>query len=252
MKTVRVGIIPAAGKGNRINDLPLTRILPKPMLPILDKPILEYVIENMKKLGVEVLYMIVGFRKDVIKEYFRNGEEWGIKIYYIEQKKLRGIAHAISLAKNYVSEPFAVILGDDFTIAESLYNIVESFFAKSAWAVEGVVIEKDVEAIKRTCCLTMNEHGRVIEIEEKPNNPKSHLRGCGIYIFDPVVFEYIERTPITPFRNEMEITTTLKIMAENGKVYGSFINGINVNINTFDDLMKAAGLLFKFRYGKTS
>jgi len=247
MKKINVGVVPAAGKGNRIDDLPLTKILPKPMLPILNKPILEYVIENMKRVGVEVVYIIVGHKKDIIKEYFGSGVDWNIEIEYIEQKKPEGIAHAISLAKNYISDPFFVILGDDLTITKSLDNLTEIFLGKKAWGVEGIVVEKDIEALRRTCCLTVNENGEVRNIEEKPSKPISNLRGCGVYVFDPVVFRFIEKTPITPPRNEKEITVTLKLMAKERRVYVSLINGVNININTFRDLMRATTLLIEYQ-----
>jgi dTDP-glucose pyrophosphorylase len=243
MKKVRVGVIPAAGKGNRINDLPLTRILPKPMLPVLNKPILEYVLENMKKLSVEVVYMIVGYKKDVIKRYFGSGADWDLEIKYVEQKNPKGIAHAIGLVKDYVNEPFISILGDDLTITKSLENLVFEFSEKEALAVEGLVVEKDMEVLRRTCCVVIDNNGKVIDIEEKPTIPKSDLRGCGVYVFDPIVFEFIKRTPISPLRNEKEITNTLRLIAQEGKFYGTLINGINVNVNTFNDLMNAIKLL---------
>ncbi len=99
MKRIKVGVIPAAGYGRRLISLPLTRVLPKCLLPILNKPILEYVIENMKKMGVEDVYMIVGFKKDLIQEYFEDGSDFGINIKYILQSNPLGIAHAIGLTK---------------------------------------------------------------------------------------------------------------------------------------------------------
>ena len=68
MRKIKIGVIPAAGKGSRISDLLLTRVLPKPMLPILNKPILAYVIENMKSMGVEDIYVIIGHKKEIIQE----------------------------------------------------------------------------------------------------------------------------------------------------------------------------------------
>lgn len=243
MKKIRVGVIPAAGRGNRIDDLPLTRILPKPMLPILNKPILDYVIENMKRLGVEVVYMIVRHKRGVIKEYFGCGRGWDIEIEYLEQKNPKGIAHAVGLVNNHIDEPFVVILGDDLTIAESLRDLTKMFWNKSAWVVEGVVVEKDVNVLRRTCCVTVDENGKMIDIEEKPVNPSSNLRGCGIYIFDPIMFDYIRKTPALPPRNEREITNTLKLITNQGKVYASFIDGVNININTLVDLRRAMRLI---------
>lgn len=117
MNKIKVGVVPAAGKGRRLNDFPLTKVLPKPMLPILNKPILEYVIDNMKSIGIEEVYIIVGPKKKIIQDYFADGKDFDLHITYIEQRPSKGIAHAIGLTKNHISEPFMVILGDDLTIA---------------------------------------------------------------------------------------------------------------------------------------
>jgi len=249
VKKIKVGVIPAAGKGNRISDLPLTRILPKPMLPILNKPILEYVIENMKKVGVETVYLIVGHKKELIQEYFKDGEDWDVNIQYIEQKEPKGIAHAIGLTKDYINEPFMVILGDDLTTTNSMNDFLEIFWKNTAYVVEGVVPEDNIEILKRTCCVVLDNNNRIIEIVEKPTHPKSNLRGIGVYLFDPIVFEYIDKTPISAKRGEKEITDTIELIAKKGKAYGVIIDGINININTLDDLMLAIRtLLLKNRH----
>jgi len=239
MKKIRIGVIPAAGEGNRLSDLPLTRILPKPMLPILNKPILEYAIENMKKVGVETIYLIVGHKKELIQEYFRDGEEYDLEIKYIEQKEKKGIADAVGLIKDYVNEPFMVILGDDLTLTDSMNDILETFWRNNAFVVEGAVVEENIEVLKRTCCLSLDNNKKIVEIVEKPNNPKSNLRGIGIYLLDPIVFEYVKRTPISIKRNEKEITDTIGAIAKDGKAYGTIINGININVNTLSDLSTA-------------
>ena len=218
-------------------------MLPKPILPVLHKPLLEYVIDNMKSLGAEDVYLIVGPKKELFREYFRDGADFGIHIKYIEQRNPRGIAHAVGLTREYINEPFVVILGDDLTIPESLDNITSLFWEKRAIAVEGVVVEKDNEILKQTCCVALNGDGRISGIQEKPIIPSSNVRGCGIYVFDPIVYEYIRRTPRTPPRYEKEITNTIKLMAMDGPVYGAFINGININVNTTEDLIKASKLL---------
>jgi len=247
MKKIRVGVIPAAGKGNRISELPLTRVLPKPMLPILNKPILEYVIENLKRLGVESVYLIVGYKKNIIEEYFGDGRDWNVEIEYVEQKNPKGIAHAVSLGENYISDPFFVVLGDDLTIANSPNNIAEVFRKNDAWVVEGVLPENDVNALKRTCCVSLEDDGRIKEIVEKPTEPKSRLRGIGVYLFHPRIFEFIRKTSISQKRNEKEITDTIGLIAREGKAYGAFIDGVNLNINTLVDLSRATEILLKQR-----
>ncbi len=239
MRSIRVGVIPAAGKGLRLNDLLLTRVLPKPMLPILNKPLLQYALENMMSIGVSEVFIIVGSKKEIIREYFGNGADFGITITYLEQKPLRGIADAINLVKGCVNQPFSVILGDDLTISSSLNNLVELFFEKDAWVTEGVVSETNVEAIKRACALILDDTGRIQQIDEKPLNPSSNLRGVGVYLFNPKVFDFIDATPISTKRNEKEISDTIGLIAKNGRAYGALINGLNINVNTSSDLAQA-------------
>lgn len=244
-RKISVGVILAGGKGQRLNNLPLTRVLQKCMLPILHKPILEYVIENMKKMGIKKIYMLVSWKKEIIEEYFRDGKDFGVEIEYVDSTGTKGIAHAIGLLKDKIKEPFIVFLGDDFTISNSLENIVNVFFEKNAIAVEGVVHEDNADILKQTCSVTLNNDGKIIDIVEKPEDPPSNLRGCGIYVFDPVIFDFIEKTPVSPIRDQIEITDTIGLVSKIGKAYGFLIDGVNVNINTYDDLFLATNILLR-------
>ncbi len=243
MKSLRFGVIPAAGRATRLAGLPLTKILPKPMLPILGKPILEYVVENMKLMGVYEIYVIIPQSEGPIQSYFDDGSDFNVHMRYVVQDKPLGIAEAIGLIEDRIFEPFVVILGDDFTLSQSLHKLAERFFARKALAVEAVVAETSKKTLSETCSVTMDPDGIVRNISEKPANPQSAVRGCGIYIFEPAVFGYISKTPITPERNQKEITTSLSIMAQSKRFYGVLIDGLNVNVNTYNDLVKCTRLL---------
>ena len=238
MHEIKTGVIPAAGQGTRMGYL--SEILPKALFPIYDKPIIHRVIENMKVIGVEQVHVIVHYQKDRIMEYLRSAQdEIGIGIDFVEQPELSGIADAVMLTRGFINEPFIIILGDDCTITESLHNIAACFHENDATLVEGIVVEDNSNVLRSTCCLSLGEGGKIVEITEKPKNPPSNLRGCGIYICKPGVFEYIERTPVSSIRGEIEITQTIGIIARAGNAYGEFINGINVNINSHRDLLEA-------------
>lgn len=234
---MKIGVIPAAGKGKRIS--PLSSIFPKPMIPILDRPILEYVVHRMvHEFGVEQIYLIVGHMQEVIRNYFKDGRRFGVRIDYLQQSEQKGIAHAVSLTEAYIREPFLVILGDDFTLG-SVKGLEDTFFKNRAYVVEAVTTEHDQEIIARTCSVVLDSENRIVSITEKPTSFLSNIRGCGLYLFDPVVFDYIRKTPISPVRREIEITHTIDIMARESRAYGSFIQGINININTPSELMFA-------------
>jgi len=248
MGDIKVGVIPAAGAGKRLSELPLTKILPKPMLPVLNKPILEYVIRNMKKMGTNQIYIVVGNKKGCIQNYFEDGSDFDIKIDYIHNKNVKeGLAYSIGLAEEFVKEPFVVILGDDLTITNSFENLKNIFKKNKALAVEGITVEKNIEKLKQTCCVKIDENGLIKNLIEKPVKPSTNIRGCGIYIFDPKIFDFIKKTPLTLPRNEREITNTLKIMAQENYVYGACVNGKNININTFSDLLEATKILLKLK-----
>ncbi len=245
MKKIKVGVVPAAGMGRRMSSLPLTRILPKGLIPILNKPIIEHVIDNLKAMGVEDLFIVVGFKKELFKEYFGNGSDFGVNITYVLQPTPIGIAAAVELTRDYIREPFVIALSDDLTIAASLDNLINDFWTKKAKIVEGAVFEKDVEKLRQACCLRLNNDGEIIDIIEKPTNPTSQVRGCGIYVCNPDLFDFIAKTPFSPPRNEKEITNTIKLVAQEHCAYGSFIDGVNININKMDDLLEAMHLLME-------
>jgi NDP-sugar pyrophosphorylase family protein len=243
---IKIAVIPAAGKGNRIAELPLSRILPKPMLPLVNRPITEHIINWLKEIGVEKVYMIVSFKKEIFKEYFGDGKDFGVEIEYIEcpdPENIGGLADGIYLLKDKIKEPFITVLGDDFTVTKSPNIFPDSFYNNKALVVEAVIKEDDIESLKRACTVNLGYNNKIIDIVEKPEKPKWFMRGCGIYIFDPIVFKYIEKTPQHPEKKRKDITKTIEIIAKKTKrAYGVPID-INININTLADLHRATLLL---------
>lgn len=247
MSSLKLGVIPAAGEGKRMGYL--SKILPKPLFPIYDKPIIHYVAKNMKNAGIKHIIIPVWYHKDKIIEHVNLIKEGvNVDIEFICLKRLPpGIAHTIASAEEYIDEQFMVILGDDFTITPSLKNLVDTFFSKRAIVIEGYVKEKDKAVLRSTNCIELGEDNQIIRIQEKPEEPFSDIRGCGVYIFDDIIFEYIRKTPVSPVRNEIEITDTIGLVAKEGRAYAEAINGVNLNINTYDDLFNAWIMLKNFK-----
>jgi len=239
MEKIKVGVIPAAGQGKRMGYLGY--ILPKCLFPLWDKPIIHHIIENMKDVGIEKVYIPIFYQREKIIEYLnaiKKGVDIKIKIIELN-RPTKGIALTIASVQKFINEPFMVILGDDCTITLSLQNVVNTFFNKDAIVCEGVVREKSKNVLKSTCCLKLDKNKKIIDIIEKPELPISNIRGTGVYVFDPEIFEFIKITEPSSPRNEVEITNTIKLVAQEGKAYGEFIQGTNININTPDDLLKA-------------
>jgi dTDP-glucose pyrophosphorylase len=239
MNTIKVGLIPAAGAGTRMGYL--SKILPKCLTPLLDKPAVHYTLEHMKKVGVEKVYVIVNYKKELVFEYLEEVKEsLGLSIEYLYQKELKGIANAIMLAKDKIKEPFITILGDDCTLTDSLQKMVDSFYKNKAVVVEGAVNEESNDVLSRTCSLKLGLDKRIINITEKPKNPDTNIRGCGIYLFSPEIFKFIENTPVSSIKNEVEISDTIQKVAKDiNKAYAYMIEGENININTNIDLLNA-------------
>ena len=249
-KKIKIGVIPAAGAGKRLGYL--SNLLPKALFPLYDRPIIHYVVNQMELLGIEDVYIIVNVYKEKIMEYFKFIEmDLKTKIHFIEQKELNGTASSIMLAEKYTkNEPFMVIYGDDCTVTKSLQPMVDLFFEKRAVVTEGVVKEEDKKILQSTCSVKLKNDGQMIEILEKPEDPPYMLRGCGVYIFSSEIYEFINKTPVHPVRKEKEITYTINSIAKEGKAYGYIINGSNVNINDYKELLKAVLLAQGYNNGK--
>jgi len=238
-KKIKLGVIPAAGEGKRMGYL--SDVLPKCLFPLYDKPIIHYVVENMVRTGIEKIIIPIYSKKERISEYFEQvKEDIDAEICLLPLKKLpKGIALSIGTTEPMIDEEFMVILGDDITIVDSFQPLIDVFFSSKAVAVEAVVKEKERQVVRRTCCVELRNDGRIVDIAEKPQEPRTDLRGCGVYVFAPGIFEYICRTPILPPRDEVEITNTIGLVARDGKAYGRLLKGVNINVNTPDDLFRA-------------
>jgi dTDP-glucose pyrophosphorylase len=239
-RPIRRALVPAAGAGSRMGYL--SAILPKCMYPVADKPIIHRVVENARLLGAREFIIITHFMEDIVRDYFRSVliPQFKIEVTFVHQNALTGLADAIALGQPYLDEPFAVILGDDYTVATDFDNLSASLDRhRHAVVVEGIVSEKDPAKLRHACCVTRHPSGRISRIVEKPKRPFGPIRGTGIYLFRPEIFAAIRETPVTAVRHEREITETIRLLAGEGRAYAEFIRGTNLNINSFDDLLLA-------------
>jgi len=244
---IRKGVILAAGSGKRLGYL--SNLLPKTLFPVYDRPIFHHIIDQMEKLKIKEVYVIVNIHKKKIKEYYKNIKNaLKARIHFIEQKNLNGTANAILLTERYIkNEPFLVFLGDEFVVTDSLKPMVNLFFKTNSIVTEAVIKESNKEILKQTCSACLEEDGRISEIIEKPEKPPYNIRGCGIYLFKPEVFNFIRETKINPVRNVKDITDTINDISKVKKAYGYLINGYQININNSDELLKANNIIKKFK-----
>lgn len=231
------GVILAAGKGSRIQ--PLNLYLPKPLLPVCNKPIIQYQLEDMRNIGVHDVIIVVGHLKEEIISYFGDGSSLGLHIRYVEQRETLGIAHAVAQLENEVNSPFILFLGDIFLVSKDLPAMERMFWERRAGAVLAVKREKNPEYIRRNFAVILHGSGTVTRVIEKPRYITNDLKGCGVYIFDLAIFDAIRRTPRTAQRDEYEITNSIQILIDDGyPVYPAEVIDWDMNITFACDLLE--------------
>ncbi len=196
----------AAGEGRRCR--PLTQTRSKVMLPVGNRPIMEHVIRALAANGVSDLYIVVGYQKERVMDYFEDGLDFGVKITYLEQNELLGTAHALRKAEPYIDEPFLVVNGD---------NLIDGRAAGELISARGDnVILAALRRHTGDYGVLMVEKERVKGIIEKPGRPCSGILNTGAYKFSPSIFEDLRHTPISE-RGSYELTETLSQMIADGK-----------------------------------
>lgn len=227
----------AAGEGTRMR--PLTANIPKPLLPVANKPFLCHTLSALEVARVGEAAILIGWKGNRIKEYLGKQSNLGVKIDYVEQKTRLGTAHAISLAKGHIEGAFLSINGDIVVSGKSISGLIDCH-RKTGGTVMAVV---EVPDPSRFGVVEMTD-GKVSGLEEKPRKPKSNLINAGIYIFEPDVFDLIAKTPASP-RGEFEITDTLKMLIDEENVHGYRLEEEWIDVGSSWDLLKANEILLK-------
>jgi dTDP-glucose pyrophosphorylase len=231
-----LGVILAAGKGTRI--APFSERFPKPMLPILGKPLIQHQVESLRDLGVRKVLIVIGHLGFEIVRGLGDGSALGVEIEYLDQGPTLGIAHAVGKLEARVDSPFLLFLGDIFFITRGLQSMIEMLGQEEVRGVLAVKEEPDVEAIKRNFVVIEDTDGFVTRVIEKPQHPRTRLKGCGLYLFDPVFFDAVRRTPRTAMRDEYEITDAIQIFLDDGyRVRAAHVVEDDLNLSYPRDLL---------------
>ena len=242
----RIGVIPVGGKGTRLGWL--GNLLPKPLVPLGQKPMLYHVIKNLEIMGIDTIYLLVNYKSNLIKQYVSTEKKFNkLKFRFIKSEQHLGLAEVILKTEKYIKESFAVILGDDFTQSTNLKNFTTSPFPDYAIAKEAIVKENQTDILSQTCEIYTNSKGQITKAVEKPTKPKSKFRGCGIYFFTPQIYNYIKKTKYSKVSKKKEITDTINLVAKDKKAYVWRLKGVNVNVNTQTDLEKATKYLYSIK-----
>jgi glucose-1-phosphate thymidylyltransferase len=199
-------VILAAGEGRRCR--PLTQTRSKVMLPVGNRPFMEHVISALAANDIRDIYVVVGYQKERVMDYFEDGLDFGVKITYLEQNELLGTAHALRKAESYVNEQFLVVNGD---------NLIDARAVKELIAAKGEnVILAALRQHSGDYGVLMVQEQRVKAIIEKPGRPCSGILNTGAYKFSPAIFEDLRHTPLSE-RGSYELTQTLSQMIAEGR-----------------------------------
>lgn len=209
-----MGAILAAGRGTRMSAF--SERYPKPILPVCNKPVMQYQIELMRDLGIREILVLIGHKGFEITRRFGDGESLGVRLRYIEQSQALGIAHAVGLLEPHADRPFLLFLGDIFFVASDISLMMRRYEEQGGGAVLATKEEPDPEAIRRNFSVVLTPEGLVRRVIEKPRHTTNRLKGVGLYLFDPAVFDAIRRTPRTAMRDEYEITESIQVMIDDG------------------------------------
>lgn len=238
MKKITKAIIPAAGLGTRM--LPIAKSVPKEMLPIVDKPCMQYLVEEAAAAGITDILIITGRGKEAIEDYFDYSLEYNTKLYasgkdvlaeqlnaianlanisFVRQKEARGLGHAVYCAKSFVGdEPFAVLYGDDVIVSETpVVKQLADVYYEYGLGVAGVKSVTPEQIVKYCSLKTEPLHDNIYKVSdmiEKPSPDKifSLFSILGRVVLPPEIFGILENTP-RGANNEIQLTDAMRVLA---------------------------------------
>ena len=266
MQKIRKAVIPAAGYGTRF--LPATKATPKEMLPIVDKPTIQYIVEEALASGIEEILIISGHAKRAIEDHFDSApalemelEKKGkmellklvrdigaIKIHYIRQQQMRGLGDDILCARAFVQdEPFAVLLGDDVVYngegRPALKQLIDVYNATGSSVLGCRTVPEDkvssygiIKGAPTDDARTM----RVLDLVEKPavEDAPSRMAVLGRYVITPAIFDILAHT-LPGKGNEVQLTDALEVLAKRQPVYAYDFEGIRYDLGDGGGFLKA-------------
>ncbi|MBF0772618.1 UTP--glucose-1-phosphate uridylyltransferase GalU [Mammaliicoccus sciuri] len=247
---IKKAIIPAAGLGTRF--LPATKAMPKEMLPILDKPTIQYIVEEAARAGMEDIIIVTGKHKRAIEDHFDIQKELETTLYekgklelldrvqystelanifYVRQKEQKGLGHAIYTAKQFIgNEPFAVLLGDDIVESDNpaIKQLMEQY-ESTGKSVIGVQTVPETETHRYGIIEPKSQDERLYEVNrfvEKPEQgtAPSNLAIMGRYVLSPRIFDYLE-TQTEGSGGEIQLTDAIERLNKDDKVYAYDFEG---------------------------
>ena len=210
-------VLLAAGRGTRMREL--TNDLPKPMIAVRGKPILQHILEGLRAAGVREVLIIVGYRAEVVRRFFGDGAGFALRITYATQVEQNGTGKVVELARDFVgADPFILSYGDIIIEPANYAQLV-----RLDDTTEAMVSVKENEDVSKGGAVFVNERFELIDLREKPqpNEPTSPWYNAGVYAFRPSIFDFTARLERSP-RGEYELTDAIRALALSGKKVQAF------------------------------
>jgi len=233
-------VVLCAGEGTRLR--PLTHTSAKHLIPVANRPVIEYTLEAIKRAGIQEIGVVVSPNvEEEFKGALKDGSQWGVKITFIRQERPQGLAHAVSCAREFVgNDPFMVYLGDNL-LEQGVSKIVSDFQSNGAGASLLLTRVDDPTSFGVACL----EGDRIVKLVEKPQEPPSNLAVVGVYLFSPQIFEAIEG--IEPsWRGELEITDAIQRLIDQGvEVKPHLVEGWWKDVGRPEDMIDANRLILE-------
>lgn len=212
MAKIETAVLLAAGRGTRMGQL--TRDVPKPMIEVRGKPVLQHIVEGLRGAGVREFLIVVGYHANAICEHFGDGPRFNIDIKYATQVVQDGTGRVVDLARDFTENlPFVLGYGDILVEPRNYKRIVDLDDD-----VEAIVSVKRDEDVSKGGAVFVNERMELVDLREKPKpgEPTSPWYNAGLYAFRPSIFEFTSKLQPSP-RGEYELTDAIRDLARSGK-----------------------------------
>jgi glucose-1-phosphate thymidylyltransferase len=235
------GLVLSGGTGSRLR--PLTHTGPKQLVPVANKPVIQYGIRDLRKAGITDIGVILGSEGgEEIQDFLGDGEDFGVDITYILQGQPLGLAHAVSTARQFVAkDDFVVYLGDNI-LKRGISGLVEGF--ESGDNVASIALQT-VEEPQEFGIAEVDGAGRVTALVEKPEAPPSDLALIGIYVFSSSIFDAIDQLQPSA-RGELEITDAIQsLIDEGGSIHSHIVDTWWKDTGKPEDIIEANRLVLQ-------